>query len=514
MIRKIFYKFFSNIFNIGSAVCLFERIFAFRHLIMTMDIRKIIELINVVPLSKNLVALTTGLIFILFSAAPLHSSESVADLSEDFVSSRFLEMDFMFEAEPNAHFHRRVKSLLTHTNHSVAMLNRMAIYMPLIEAELDERGLPTELKYLTITESGVNPVARSRAGAVGLWQIMLGTARHLGLRVNRMVDERRDPVAATTAAIDYLETLYEKYGDWKLALAAYNAGPGRVDQAIRRANSNDFEQVKRFLPLETRNYIPSFMASAYFGNFHQLHGIIGEVNDFDLVLTDVIRVYDQMPFSEIEKISGVDISVIRKLNPMFLASYVPASRQGYNLILPRRGVAQMESRMNILEGGDYMVDRKRVFEEYIEAFYIVEEEMSWDEIANVLYLNPYQLAYLNPSIPTSGPIAGDQVRYVIPRFAGFLVKAVEDEEPEFVRIEALSALPYNKPAPVYSPYGYDFKLAFLDDFHQNGTLRKSNPLMEYPDLETSRGQSQRDLDRLQRITDQRIRAGSSAFGGE
>ncbi|TVQ50671.1 MAG: hypothetical protein EA362_01765 [Saprospirales bacterium] len=481
---------------------------------MTMDIRKFIKLINVVPLRKSLVALTTGFSLVVFSTAPLHSIESVADLSEDFISSRFMEMGFMFEAEPNAHFHRRVRSLLTHNAHSAAMLNRMAVYMPFIEAELNERGLPEELKYLTITESGVNPVARSRAGAVGLWQIMLGTARHLGLRVNRVVDERRDPVAATTAAIDYLESLYEKYGDWKLALAAYNAGPGRVDQAVRRANSNDFEQVKRFLPLETRNYIPSFMASAYFGSFHQLHGIIGEVYDFDLVLTDVVRVYDQMSFNEIAKISGVDVSVIRKLNPMFLATYVPASRQGYNLILPRRGVAQMESRMSIKEGGEYLVDRKRVFEEYIESFYLVEREMSWIDIANLLYLNPYQLAYLNPSIPASGPVAGDQIRYVIPRFAGFLVKAVEDAESEFIRIEALKTLPYHKPGAVYSSGDYEFQLAFLDLQHENSKFRKSNPKKEFPDIETSRGQSRRDLDRLKRITDQRIRAGSAAFRGE
>jgi Trp operon repressor len=480
-----------------------------------MNISEFLNLFNVKTLGKKLVATVTCLSFFLFTTGILQASEFLADMSEDAITSNFYSMDFMFEANTDAHFHRRVRSLLANNNHSAAMLHRMAIYMPLIEEELDQRDLPSQLKYLTITESSVNPVARSRAGAVGLWQIMLGTARHLGLRVNRLVDERRDPVAATKAALDYLEFLFEKYGDWKLALAAYNAGPGRVDQAVKRANSKDFDQVKRFLPLETRNYIPSFMASVYFGEFHKIHGLVREINDFDLVLTDVVRIYQQMTFKEIAEISGVDVKIIRQLNPMHLSSYIPSSRLGYNLILPRRGVAQMESKITYLDGVDKFVDHKRIFEEYIEAIYLVEEDMSWKEIADVLYLNPYQLAYLNPSVPASGPSSGDQIRYVIPRFAGFFVKAVEDEHFQFIRIESAKILNPVKLGSVRNCRDYDFCLAYWDTFEQSASLNKMNKGgINKINSEASRGQSQNDLNRLQRLTEKRNRIGTSAYAGE
>lgn len=480
-----------------------------------MNMRINIKRINAFALKKMLVGLTSVILFYFLSIAHVNAEEPAIDMSEDFVSANFFAMDFMFEADTDAHFHRRVRSLLASNNHSYALLQRMAVYMPIIEAELDSRGLPAHLKYLTITESSVNPVARSRAGAVGLWQIMLGTARHLGLRVNRLVDERRDPVASTNAALDYLEFLYEKYGDWKLALAAYNAGPGRVDQAVRRANSKDFDQVKRFLPLETRNYIPSFMASVYFGNFHKMHGFKAEVDDYDLVLTDVIKIYDQISFTEIAKISGVEIAIIRKLNPMFQSSYIPSSIQGYNLILPRRGVAQMESKMKWFESDSESTEHQRVFEEYIEALYLVEDEMSWGKLAEILYLNPYQLSYLNPSVSITGPVIGDQIKYVVPRFSGFFIKAVDNEESHFLPIKSVNILPLaefhkveRKGAVLICSSNVNI---WCRDQGQISPILGERKKLESP---VSRGKSQNDIYRLKVLKEQMNRLGGSVFAGE
>lgn len=143
------------------------------------------------------------------------------------------------------------------------MMGRAPQYFPLFEEALDRHGLPLELKYVPVLESGLNPLARSGAGATGLWQFMYNTGRRQDLEINSWVDERRDPVAATDAACRFLKRLHEIYdGDWHLALAAYNAGPGNVNKAIRRAGSRDFWKVRRFLPRETAKYVPSIVALA------------------------------------------------------------------------------------------------------------------------------------------------------------------------------------------------------------------------------------------------------------
>ena len=154
------------------------------------------------------------------------------------------------------------------------MLGQGQFYIPLFEEALDLEGLPLELKYLPVIESGLDPSAVSRAGAVGLWQFMLATARKYNLTVNSLVDERRDPVKSTKAAARYLSDLYKTYGNWMLALAAYNCGPTNVNKAIRRADGiKDYWTIYPYLPQETRGYVPAFIAANYVMNYYCQHGI-------------------------------------------------------------------------------------------------------------------------------------------------------------------------------------------------------------------------------------------------
>ena len=157
----------------------------------------------------------------------------------------------------------------------VARLMRMSeYYFPIFEEALGRYQLPYELKYVPIIESALNPMARSRAGAAGLWQFMPTTGKIYGLEINSLVDERMDPIRATDAACRFLKSMYAIYHDWNLVIAAYNCGSGNVNKAIRRANGKrDFWSIYPFLPMETRNYVPIFIAANYALNYGEEHGI-------------------------------------------------------------------------------------------------------------------------------------------------------------------------------------------------------------------------------------------------
>lgn len=157
------------------------------------------------------------------------------------------------------------------------MLTISQFYFPLFEQEFDNHDIPIEMKYLSIVESALNPKARSRAGATGLWQFMYGTGKEHGLDVNSYVDERSDPIKSTRAACEYLNRVYKIFNDWDLALAAYNSGPGNVNKAIRRSGGHtNYWNIRRNLPRETAGYVPAFLATMYLFEYAEEHGLKGK----------------------------------------------------------------------------------------------------------------------------------------------------------------------------------------------------------------------------------------------
>lgn len=219
------------------------------------------------------------------------------------------------------------------------MLGLSLYYMPIFEQALEKEGLPLELKYLPVIESALNPDAVSRAGATGLWQFMIGTARGLGLEVNSLVDERRDPVRSSEQAARYLKQLYGIYGDWSLAIAAYNCGPGNVNKALRRAGGGkrDFWEIYFFLPKETRGYVPAFIAANYVMTYHNDHNI-GNVLAKRPVLTDTIHVNKRVHFDQIASVLNLTVDELRVLNPQYRRNIIPGDIHSYALTLPSKQV--------------------------------------------------------------------------------------------------------------------------------------------------------------------------------
>ncbi|MDE6859652.1 MAG: transglycosylase SLT domain-containing protein [Duncaniella sp.] len=202
--------------------------------------------------------------------------------------------------------------------------------------ELLKEGVPTELQYLPVIESAINPNAVSRAGAVGLWQFMPATAQGLGMEVNSLVDERRDPRMSSRNAARYLKQLYGIYNDWSLAIAAYNCGPGNVNKALRRAGGEgkkDFWEIYNYLPQETRGYVPAFIAANYVMNYYGKHGISPTVVKRQLT-TDTIVVNKYIHFNQIAAVLNIPVDEIRMLNPQFRKDVIPGDFRPYTLTLP------------------------------------------------------------------------------------------------------------------------------------------------------------------------------------
>lgn len=215
------------------------------------------------------------------------------------------------------------------------------IYFPMFEEHLDRFNMPLELKYLAIVESALNPEARSRVGATGLWQFMYGTGKMYDLNVSSFVDDRRDPIKSTIAACEHMSDLYKMYKDWLLVLAAYNSGAGNVNKAIRRSGGKmDFWQIRPFLPLETRGYVPAFIGVSYVMTYaaeHNLRAVSPRIKHYEI---DTVTVKDLLTFNQISGNINVPVEDLQFLNPSYKSGVIPAVEgKSYVLRLPKKYVA-------------------------------------------------------------------------------------------------------------------------------------------------------------------------------
>jgi len=285
-----------------------------------------------------------GFLLILASVAPSQGADPTDDsvyyeYIPDVPYNTFEARLSGLEKEIELNFNSKVKAFIDYftvrnREYTKAAIANANFYFPIFEKYLAKYGLPDELKYLSIVESGLNPRAISRAGAAGLWQFVPSTGRIYKLHQDWYIDERMDPYEATEAACKYLKELYGYFNDWELALAAYNSGPGRVRRAIRRSGyKKKFWEVYRYLPRETRSYVPQYVAVLYALNYAEEHNMfIDEPNfktEFDTVL---VSQYFHLPtFAQQINVCMEDIE---KLNPQIKRKALPANVKGFALKLP------------------------------------------------------------------------------------------------------------------------------------------------------------------------------------
>ena len=263
------------------------------------------------------------------------SVEEFDALPDSVIERRLRSLHTVVPLTYNSEVRSFIRFYLRHMSTRLdVMLTLCEYYHPMFEEALNRYGVPEELKYLTIVESAMNPEATSRVGAAGLWQFMYSTGKLYDLEVNSVVDDRRDPHKSTVAAARHLKDLHTVFGDWQLAIAAYNCGAGNVNKAIARSGGKrGFWEIYGNLPRETRGYVPAFIAVVYVMKYYDQHGL--RPSHLSLpVRTDTLMLHDDILIHYVARSLGMEMDELHTLNPQYRAGLIPASSGTYSLCLP------------------------------------------------------------------------------------------------------------------------------------------------------------------------------------
>lgn len=338
-------------------------------------------------------------IFLIFFLV-LFSANATDDLNgklsqEELITQNLRELDLDIMTVPsNDVVLNKIKTYVIKRHKSASILiGRSMTYLPLFEKYLKEAGLPDDLKYLPIIESALKPRILSPVGAGGLWQFMPETGKSYGLTINKTIDERFDPDKSTRAAIEHLQDLYDRFGDWALVLAAYNSGAGRVNSAIRKSGSTDFWELRKYLPRETRDYVPAFIAAAYMMQYYDTHGIEPEYPPLDRQLIVPVTVYKQTSFFRIAETTGLSIKELRILNPAYFKDVIPDSKEGNTLIIPLRVLEKLEK--NEIANSSAIVkvqsDSRMNDALYLQSNYYISQGQSIDDFSRQIGYSPVHI---------------------------------------------------------------------------------------------------------------------------
>ena len=350
--------------------------------------------------------------------SPLYKKTAEKSSYEEFTSDilrlRLNELDNQtpFNVEYNATVERFIRLYLnTRKNEISNLMDEAKYYFPIFEEYLDKYNLPLEIKFLAIVESALKPNARSVYGARGLWQFMYHTGKQFGLNVTSYVDERSDPIKSTEAACKYLESLYDTFDDWDLALAAYNSGPGNVSKAIRRSGGlRNYWNIRKYLPSETRSYVPAFYATYYLFEYGKEHDIYPKDSKITYYETDTVHIKRKLSFHKIQQEIGIDKDMLKKLNPQYKLNIIPLNDTYNVLILPKNYIGKFVSNENKIY--NLPEPNNREVAKYITATpsnsYVVHEGDNLSKIAKSFNISLDQLKNWN-GLETNYLIAGQSL---------------------------------------------------------------------------------------------------------
>ncbi|MCQ2083279.1 MAG: transglycosylase SLT domain-containing protein [Bacteroidaceae bacterium] len=305
----------------------------------------------------SLIAMWNGSHLLEFDSECVSVTET-ANVSDTILAKRLSTLPTIVEMPMNNVVRNSIQAYTGKNSRIISYaLGMLPIYEETFVNALIKYGVPVELKYLPIVESALKPKAYSRAGAAGMWQFIYSTGRKYGLQVNSLVDDRYDIVRETEAAAHHLRDLYDMFGDWSLAISAYNCGPGNVSKAIARSGGkSSFWEIYPYLPRETRGYLPAFIAVNYAMEFYREHGICPTVVSVNQ-LTDTLVITQNLHFNQIIHFCGIDRSELSALNPQYLSDIIPGSHRECVLTLPLQYIRPL------VEAGDslYSYDREKLF---------------------------------------------------------------------------------------------------------------------------------------------------------
>ena len=302
---------------------------------------------------------------------------------ENDVRERLSQLDLPFEIKYSSTIRDVIKDYaINGYRETEYMLGRAPHYFPVFEHYLEMYDVPAALKYLPIVETKLVSKAYSGAGAAGLWQFIPPTARLYDLKINSQVDERLDLYRSSEAAAKMLALLYKKYKSWPLVLAAYNCGPVRVNQAIKQAGCRNYWELSTFLPKETQDYIPRYIAAAYIANFYADHGLQPNYLKDWPTQASVLKVYDKLTFGEIAFTTGIDLGTLQALNPSFKNAIVPANANGNYLVVPSSSIEKVRSHIRALNGGGNWTDPIIIYPNFYKLNYLVKPGETLIQVAN------------------------------------------------------------------------------------------------------------------------------------
>jgi len=305
------------------------------------------------------------------------------------------------------------------------MLTRTLIYFPIIEKYFNNSDLPKDLRNLAVVESALNPVAISRSGAMGLWQFMPETGSQYGLNISSYTDDRCDPHKATISAIKLLKDLYRSFGDWELAIAAYNSGPNRITSAMKLARSNDFWRIRKYLPKETQNYVPAYIAANYILSYYKEHNLTRKQPNLDLQITNNLKVNNSISFAMLSSLTALPIEMIKQLNPTYSRDYIPASSEGNNLVLPERVVSLFKDylentdvkQLGVIDFANKTANPNSPedpYGYYFKSIYVVEKNESLEDLAKLFHCSAENLLAWN-NISTLNITPGKELNIYLPK---------------------------------------------------------------------------------------------------